>query len=277
VEEALDCLKEGRLLTYTQYITMKDKLGEIHATTVVYQELGKEKDPLTFYCLQGGDIFETYPLSLKEIPEVTLPEETPEGGFTPLYCSVVIPLHKLLIEGIANTSNELLGRMGNLVLAIDELVGKISKMNSLVSKCKDQKCKPQCGCIPNILEPACALLLRPCDSRPCLTSAPSCIEDPDSPPSCQRDEITTTSKEIYEIENYIFKEIEGIENKLSKLEELRDGKVGGEEIPLDAISLAFEVCRGPVLLGEEVPKTDLFTCPDVVREVPLNYNYGPIQ
>jgi len=262
-EEILEGCKTG-LLTRAEFYDSLAFLEEQGGTTKL-QKLylpAKADDPLVFYCITGGTIFD-FPYTPEEISfrELEGIEEFVLGPVEgePLSCPVVIPLGELIMDQISAISYETNSNLEELIYYIDKVLAELTKMTELISQCNESRCNISCACIPNpCYEPACGIPparvnrcgigrcafptpLTPnpcfffCDS-PCLQAVGGCHGEP-----CPREKIIETAKLIKIYEDEIFRLLDGIKGGIEDARLILKNE-DEEKIDLDMIRAVTQTC-----------------------------------
>ena len=232
----LESCKHKGLLTRAEYYDNLASLEEQGGKTILQRlYLPAENDPLVFYCLAGGTIFdEPYNPGEISLEELELAEEfglAPAAPPEPLSCPGIIPAGELM-DRISGISYEANSNLEELIYYIDKMSAGLTKMTELVSKCNESRCEVSCACIPNpCYEPACGvppgrvnkcgvgkctpptpvtpnLCYFFCDS-PCFQSLGGCHGEP-----CPRQEIKETVELIKIYEDEIFRLLTAIKGSI---------------------------------------------------------------
>ncbi|HHE67590.1 MAG TPA: hypothetical protein ENL33_00805, partial [Candidatus Parcubacteria bacterium] len=184
--DALEGCKRRELLNrrefYNNLAFIEKQNGEIK---IIHSHIQAQADPLTFYCVAGGSIFD-YPYLPSQEISLPEPEESPRPGLpeatTPASCPVYIPMGEALIEPITEISYKINRNIEDIIFYIDEMTADISKMEELISHCNRQHCKVNCSCVPNPCFECCAgphcIFCIPFCKSPCLQTVGTCFGDP---------------------------------------------------------------------------------------------------
>ena len=273
-QEILSCQSEIKgIYSLNEYLSIKqfyeEQGGEV---TVLPSYLESRGDPLTFYCLAGGTVFNLPELSAADFSteDFSFPEVSSEFVLESASCPVEFPVGEV-IDQSRELAILLSIKMEQTSYLIEETMKKIRDMADLVSKCNEKNCSVICSCIPNPCYKVCSInpftwFCCPFAKSKCLQGVGVCIGY-----ACEsnevREEMKKTAENIKKNEDEIlavFKETKQIFPKIDYLLQGEDNNLN-----LRNLGSSLGLCYGSISDLESTPDWQLLNCQAVVG------SYGP--
>ncbi len=265
--EMISCQEQGNsILTLNEELSLydeaKDSNGKVVDIKNYYNNPGKNN--LTFYCSEGGTIYDyPYVPEREEPSEEELKNNDNYGdnatSSEKLSCPVVIPVGQTLgkLKDMAISTIFQLKRISSL---IDNMTDELQEMAELTSKCNEKSCNDTCACVPNPCYHKCwTILCGPfCHSR-CLQSVGGCHGA-----ACPVKKIEEKEKEIKITNDSLLDAISQINKTFPKVKFALDGEKNPEN--LKRLNILTGLCYSP---DKNNPSFGLLTCQQAKG------NYGP--
>ncbi len=273
-QEILACQSQTKgIYSLSEYLSVRqyyeEQGGEV---TVLPSHLESRGDPLTFYCLAGGTVFNLPELSASDFSaeDFSFSEVPSEFVVESASCPVEFPVGEV-IDQSRELAILLSVKMEQTSYLIEETMKKIRDMADLVSKCNEKNCSVTCSCLPNPCYRKCSWnpftwFCCPFSESKCLQGFGVCTGY-----ACESDEVRDkmkkTAEDIKKTEDEIlalFKETQQIFPKVDYL-------LNGEDNNLNLRNLgsSLGLCYGSFSSLESAPDWQLLNCQAAVG------NYGP--
>ncbi len=264
--ETFENCKKKELLNrrefYDNLVLAEKQKGEIK---IIKSHIPAKTDPLTFYCVVGGSIFDYPYIPSEEIPQDEENKEPPSFKETlPPSCPIYIPVGETIIDPATEISYKINRDIEDVIYYIDKMVSGISKMEELISYCNRQHCKVNCSCVPNPCYGCCSLIpcgacVPFCKSR-CLQAVGGCFGEP-----CGEDgrkKIGEVSERIKIYEDKIFSLLDELQGYIQDSKFIINGKVENK------------VENKENLFSLEIIQENIHTCMTLGPEHPLEKPTG---
>ncbi|HUV81124.1 MAG TPA: hypothetical protein VMW21_01215 [Patescibacteria group bacterium] len=273
-QEILACQSQTKgIYSLSEYLSIKqfyeEQGGEVTALPSYLESRG---DPLTFYCLAGGTVFNLPELSAADFSteDFSFPEVSSEFVLESASCPVEFPVGEV-IDQSRELAILLSIKMEQTSYLIEETMKEIRDMADLVSKCNEKNCSVICSCIPNPCYKVCSInpftwFCCPFAKSKCLQGVGVCVGY-----ACEsnevREEMKKTAENIKKNEDEIlavFKETKQIFPKIDYLLQGEDNNLN-----LRNLGSSLGLCYGSISDLESTPDWQLLNCQAVVG------SYGP--
>ena len=257
--EFISCLDQGKVMeTLNEYLTTSQSFKQSGDKLVkIPSYISSNADPLTFYCVGGGTIFDYSPSEgIKMSNEESL---SPEEFFRQttknkkLSCPLELPIGETLDSlrelAIVNAVN-----LERTSLLIGQETKEIKQIIELISRCNKKNCEVSCNCIPNPCYKKCGSLYCALFCKPkCLQAIGGCHGE-----ACPTEDIDKKVKKIKETENKIFETLKTIKNIFPRVAPLLE--------KLNNLGTSTNLCYSSDPIN---PTWELFNCQQAKG------NYGP--